>query len=134
MNLRIVLFCIGLLVTVAVKAQQTSDLALLKAHLASQVRAETQNPQTRGHAFSFPVRILFGFYRNVMSEQISADCAFDLSCSRFSAAAISKFGLFKGSLLTADRLTRCHYFVSQETVPLLFNNHTGKVIDEPSMY
>jgi putative component of membrane protein insertase Oxa1/YidC/SpoIIIJ protein YidD len=83
---------------------------------------------------ALPARMLFGFYRHVVSEQISADCAFDLTCSRFSIAAIRKFGIVKGGLLTADRLTRCHVFVGQETVPVHFNTRSGKVIDEPEMY
>lgn len=81
-----------------------------------------------------PVNFLFSLYRSTISEQISAECAFDLSCSRFSAACIQSHGFIKGIILTSDRLTRCHVFTANETVPILFNNTTGKVIDEPSQY
>lgn len=81
-----------------------------------------------------PVNFLFSVYRNVISEQISAECAFNLSCSRFSAACIKEHGFAKGILLTGDRLTRCHVFIANETIPVLFDNNTGKVIDEPKQY
>ncbi|MDQ3395534.1 MAG: membrane protein insertion efficiency factor YidD, partial [Bacteroidota bacterium] len=81
-----------------------------------------------------PVNLLFSLYRNIVSEQISAECAFNLSCSRFSAGCIKHHGFVKGVLLTGDRLTRCHVFIATETVPILFDNYSGKVIDDPEMY
>ena len=82
----------------------------------------------------FPLGIFYGLYRNVISEQISANCAFDLSCSRFSARAYSKMGFIKAGFLTFDRLTRCHPSISNETPPFLFNTKSGKVVDEPETY
>jgi len=113
---------------------QEGDLLLLKRYCT---KAATGNQHTRDSThktMALPTRILFSFYRNVLSEQISADCAFDLSCSRFSIKAIKSYGILKGGLLTTDRLTRCHNLVSEETLPLYFNNTSGKVIDEPYMY
>ncbi len=117
-------------------AQRANDLARLEQY-CERGRIDVTAPADArtSKTLSFPVRMLpFGFLSNAISEQISADCAFDLSCSTFSAAAIDRFGFVKGAQLTGDRLTRCHLFVGQETVPMLFNNRTGKVIDEPSMY
>jgi putative component of membrane protein insertase Oxa1/YidC/SpoIIIJ protein YidD len=116
---------------------QQNDLSLL-IKIASQKANILDDPdqaeRTSHKSLSFPTRILFGFYRNTISEQISADCAFDLSCSRFSIHAIRRFGLLKGGLLTADRLTRCGSFAGKHTVPIFYNIRTGKVIDDPSMY
>ena len=94
--------------------------------LAHKIELETREKE-KGNV------LLIG-YRRYLSPQFSADCAFDLSCSRFSSKAIQRKGFFIGVLLTADRLSRCHTFVAQETVPIFFNNKTGKVIDEPDMY
>lgn len=130
----VIFFFLCAIVVVPSLAQQENDLAMLKRY-REQGRSEVAATDARkSRTLAAPVRALFGFYRDVISEQISADCAFDLSCSRFSAAAIDRFGIVKGLLLTGDRLTRCHLFVGQETVPVLFNNLSGKVIDEPSMY
>ena len=46
-------------------------------------------------------------YQKVISPQISAECLYELSCSRFSRAAIQEFGIFKGIALSADRNSRC---------------------------
>lgn len=130
----LILLCLSTIAVLPSLAQE-NDLSKLKRYCEQGRTGPTAAADARtSKTLAFPVRILFGFYRTTISEQISADCAFDLSCSQFSAAAIDRFGLVKGLLLTGDRLTRCHLFVGQETVPVLFNNRTGKVIDEPSMY
>ncbi|MFI5164329.1 MAG: membrane protein insertion efficiency factor YidD [Bacteroidia bacterium] len=73
-------------------------------------------------------------YQKFLSEQISAGCEFDRSCSNYSIAAIKEFGFLKGIFLTADRLTRCNGQAQAETQSYLINHSNGKVIDEPSMY
>jgi putative component of membrane protein insertase Oxa1/YidC/SpoIIIJ protein YidD len=113
---------------------QTSDMELLKKHCEKSQLTELRKSDHVHKELSLPSKIAFSFYRSVLSEQISADCAFDLTCSRFSAAAIRRFGIIKGGFLTVDRLTRCHSSLSVETVPINFNNRTAKVIDDPSMY
>lgn len=131
----VILFCLSTFVALPAWTQQENDLARLRRYCAQEhADKPAATDVKKAKPLAFPMRMLFGFYRQVISEHISADCAFDLSCSRFSAAAIGRFGIVKGLLLTGDRLTRCHLFVGQETVPVLFNNRTGKVIDEPSMY
>jgi len=52
---------------------------------------------------------LIGLYQVVISSQDIPACNFTPSCSRFTAEAIQKRGLLKGTLLGADRLTRCHW-------------------------
>lgn len=108
---------------------------MLKKVCTERATADKADKKDATHKkLGLPLRILFGFYRNAVSEQISADCAFDLTCSRFSIEAIRHYGIVKGILLTPDRLTRCDAFVWLETVPIYFNNRTAKVIDEPAMY
>ncbi len=81
-----------------------------------------------------PFRLFYKIYRHVISEQISANCAFDLTCSRFSAEAFGTFGFIKASFITTDRLTRCNTQVAHELPMILFNIRTGKIIDEPALY
>ena len=49
------------------------------------------------------------FYQNFISTQHDNHrmCTFIPSCSRFSVEAIKYYGVFKGILLTSDRLQRC---------------------------
>jgi putative component of membrane protein insertase Oxa1/YidC/SpoIIIJ protein YidD len=73
-------------------------------------------------------------YQKVFSEQISAGCEFDISCSNFALQSIKKLGFFSGLMLAADRLTRCNGQAQLETEGYLIDHQTGKVIDEPEMY
>ena len=78
--------------------------------------------------------IPFFIYQKVFSEQIAAECEFDMSCSRFGINSIKTFGILKGIFLTADRLMRCNGQVQLETESYLINYFSGKTIDEPWMF
>ena len=39
---------------------------------------------------------------------LPSSCRFEPTCSRYTEQAISKYGLFKGSLMGAKRISRCH--------------------------
>ena len=73
-------------------------------------------------------------YRNVVSEQITAECAYELSCSRFSAKSILKYGFIRGVWLTTDRLSRCNQMSPEESYLIWLDKNTGRIIDEPEMY
>ncbi|MEZ4901418.1 MAG: membrane protein insertion efficiency factor YidD [Spirosomataceae bacterium] len=73
-------------------------------------------------------------YQKVVSPQISADCLYELSCSRFSRAAIQEFGIFKGIALSADRLSRCNRVAATSIELIRINLESGKVMDTPDMY
>lgn len=51
---------------------------------------------------------LFKFYKNFISSQDGNGCSFYPSCSQFAAHAIVHHGLFLGTLLSFDRVTRCN--------------------------
>jgi putative component of membrane protein insertase Oxa1/YidC/SpoIIIJ protein YidD len=77
---------------------------------------------------------LMWFYRNVVSEQITAECAYELSCSRFSASAIAKYGFIRGVWLTTDRLSRCNQMSPEESYLIWLDKQGGRIIDVPEMY
>ncbi len=116
-------------------AQINSDFDLIKKHLAlektSQKKIKFQKVINPIKAISFLSLFL---YQKIISEQISAVCEFDMSCSNFGVGSIKEFGILKAISLTVDRLTRCNGQAQCETENYLINNVTGKVIDEPSMY
>jgi len=74
--------------------------------------------------------ILLTFYQRFISRQISADCIFHPSCSRYSRACINKYGLILGVLMTGDRLTRCNSFSSRD-IPQYKINQNDYVDDAP---
>ena len=48
------------------------------------------------------------FYRYAISPLKPATCRYTPTCSQYAIEAIKKHGPFKGSLLAAKRIGRCH--------------------------
>ena len=48
-------------------------------------------------------------YQRFISPLLGPRCNFRPSCSRYAAEAIQKYGIVRGTIMAADRLTRCHY-------------------------
>ena len=120
-------------------AQTSMDMALIQNSInaSHSTVAHTKHTSSLRHT-SNPLKmtsfLLLFFYQKVISEQISAECEFDMSCSAFGVSAMKEFGIVKSIGLTADRLTRCNGIAQSETENHLINHTTGKVIDDPSMY
>ena len=47
-------------------------------------------------------------YRLALSPLLAPRCRFQPSCSDYTIEALEKHGLFKGGLLAAKRIGRCH--------------------------
>jgi putative component of membrane protein insertase Oxa1/YidC/SpoIIIJ protein YidD len=84
-----------------------------------------------------PISLTFGammfFYQKQVSQQIAANCPYEISCSAFSKACIQKYGLIKGVALSADRLTRCTQFTVIDMSDLNLNRN-NKIIDSVETY
>lgn len=52
--------------------------------------------------------LLIQAYRYLISPLLGNHCRFYPSCSCYAQEAISRFGVFRGTLLAARRLSRCH--------------------------
>lgn len=68
------------------------------------------------------------FYQNIISEQISANCTYEMSCSEYTKKCIEKYGLIKGALIGLHQLSCC--------VPMIENDYcdhkisiNGKIIN-----
>ena len=76
-----------------------------------------------------------GFYKKIISRQISASCEYQKTCSHFMREATSAFGLFGGLLLGIDRLSRCG--ASQNTysfLPSLIDQENYLLIEQMKHY
>jgi uncharacterized protein len=111
------------------------DIAIFNAknnnqtsHQYGLVKANNNENHSKGILFG-----LLGFYKRNISQQISAECLYEISCSSFSQMALKEFGILKGIALTADRLARCNR-ISGTTINEYRINENGKVNDVPSMY
>ena len=52
--------------------------------------------------------LFFYGYHRIISPFLPRACRFYPSCSVYTAKSIEKYGVLKGALLGARRLTRCH--------------------------
>lgn len=132
---KILFLVLGLLIGNSLKAQSLeTDLQLLeKKEQAEQSQATLSVGKKGFHPISFVMNGTLTFYQKVISPQFSANCLYELSCSRFSREAIRMYGPLKGVALSADRLARCNR-ISGTTINPFRVNEQGKVIDSPQMY
>lgn len=62
---------------------------------------------------SMPGRLmvaLIRLYQRCLSPLLPPSCRFTPSCSQYTIEAISRYGLFKGSFMSAWRILRCNPF------------------------
>ena len=85
-----------------------------------------------------PLNVLFGipmfFYQKLISPQFSASCLYNPSCSAFSKKLISRYGVFKGVFLSADRLTRCNRLGAHDFDFFQIDPHDHKVHESVDIY
>ncbi len=74
---------------------------------------------------------LIRLYQKFISSQDGPSCNFLPSCSRFGMGCIQEYGMFRGILLTADRLIRCNGSQSNHYHK---DSVTGKYVDPVSDY
>ena len=120
--------------------QSNNDRNAIVSHIQQEqaLNAEKGKRKVKMQTSYNPVKLILFVplyvYQKFVSEQISARCEFEPSCSNFGVQSLKVLGLIKGLFLTADRLTRCNGQAQPETKYYLIDHYTGKVIDEPRMY
>jgi len=113
--------------------------------IENQVIKTSENHHHREIHFGFeslkkhnPLNVLFGipmfFYQKLISPQFSASCLYKPSCSSFSQKLISRYGIFKGVFLSADRLTRCNRLGAHDFDFFQIDPHDHKVHESVEIY
>lgn len=116
--------------TLGLAQDSTADWVLLQRSVAQQVEAKKPIPARTWNPLKLTYRLGLGFYQNVISSQLATNCAFELTCSRYSGAMVKEFGLMKGYFLTFDRISRCTKISSMETYPVRLTA-LGKIRETP---
>lgn len=105
-------------------------------HSEKRVYIFKDQPKTFGN--SNPVSLIYGgtlyMYQNFISQHFSADCLYDPTCSDFSKQAVKEYGLFKGGLLSFDRLNRCNRIAATDLDPAMINKKTHRFNDSIKRY
>lgn len=87
---------------------------------------------------SNPISLVYGgslyVYQNFVSQHFSADCLYDPSCSDFSKQVVKEYGLFKGGLLSFDRLSRCNRIAATDLDPGMINKKSHRFNDAIKRY
>jgi hypothetical protein len=60
------------------------------------------------HRVTLQGNFLIRFYQKYISPLSGSTCHYSPTCSRYTAEAITHFGLCKGIIMGIDRLIRCH--------------------------
>lgn len=129
-------------VNCAVKAQGISNDLDLVFNKSFEKQEEPYRPNfmfiTKHKLIRYnPVSLTFGglmyFYQAVLSPQISAECPYEISCSNFGKACISKYGIVKGIALASGRIMRCTKIAAVDIHPL-YIDEKGMIIDNPEDY
>lgn len=73
-------------------------------------------------------------YQRYISPQLSSQCLYEHTCSGFSIELIETYGLARGMVLTADRLSRCNRVAAIDIHPLRIGEKSLRVIETVEIY
>jgi uncharacterized protein len=141
----VIVFVNSILFAVSLKAQSSAD------EMSQVLGAEFRNaryepykpefllPDSRSSIIKYnPVSLVFGSfmyaYQSYFSLQFSSVCLYEPTCSHMSKEYIREFGIIKGVIVSADRLTRCNRLSFAQIHPLRINPQTGKVNETICVY
>lgn len=65
-------------------------------------------PGVVGRVLAWPLLLLVRLYRVTISPLIGANCRYQPTCSEYALEALRVHGAFRGSVLAARRIARCH--------------------------
>jgi hypothetical protein len=112
----------------------TSGPSPALSHDTADVRVVSARPPTTSEShpvLTVALTALMGGYRRFIGSQDVPSCRFVPSCSAFTQEAIERGGLFRGVLLGADRITRCHSLSSPQVPAEGTARRTGGLIQDP---
>ena len=65
-------------------------------------------PGVVGRVLAWPLLGLVKLYRVTISPLLGANCRYQPTCSAYAIEALQTHGAFRGSVLAAKRIARCH--------------------------
>ncbi|MBD3380202.1 MAG: membrane protein insertion efficiency factor YidD [Candidatus Omnitrophica bacterium] len=65
---------------------------------------------------------MLALYKKYISPFLPRSCKFSPTCSEYSAEAITRYGVFKGAVMSLWRILRCNPFSRGGFDPVIKNN------------
>lgn len=93
-----------------------------------QKRSMLQFNNSKYNPLNYLAGSMLYIYQNIISEQISANCMYEISCSEFTKKNIEKYGLIKGTLIGLHQLSCCQANIGKEVCQYRINKN-GKIIN-----
>ncbi len=116
--------------------EEAADLTFILRVNPIQISHQKGEPIPFNPRESTPIRLfstgVIRLYQKYISTQDLPACNFSPSCSRFGMGAIQRYGFFRGTLLTADRLLRDNGIMLHTHYP--FDEASGKYLDPVEAY
>lgn len=95
-------------------------------------RAFLDNQKNKFNPINILSASLLYFYQNLVSEQLSGSCSFEISCSEYTKKSIEKLGWFRGVFLGLNQYTNCvprnheHHAACAVNQDMKIVNHIGR--------
>jgi len=85
-----------------------------------------------------PVTLVFGGllwgYQALVSPQLASTCLYSPSCSAFSKNLLQEYGILRGLIFTADRISRCNRLALYDYPPWEIDHQIHKVHEQVEYY
>jgi putative membrane protein insertion efficiency factor len=75
---------------------------------------------------SFPLILIIRLYQLFISPLLGQNCRYLPTCSEYSVKSLKEHGLFRGSILSIKRISKCHPWGSHGFDPVPKKNDLNK--------
>ena len=75
---------------------------------------------------SFPLILMIRLYQLFISPLLGQNCRYLPTCSEYSVKSLKEHGLFRGSILSIKRISKCHPWGSHGFDPVPRKNDLNK--------
>jgi putative component of membrane protein insertase Oxa1/YidC/SpoIIIJ protein YidD len=139
LKINFILFLLSLLgQNMFAQEQQNVKSYILKQYFQQPLNGEQPKrafiqTQTKGKVIKSISGGLIYFYQNIVSEQIQADCSYEITCSEYIKLCIEYYGFLKGTMAGLNQYMKCSGNNHKNHLPYMVNeddNINNSVFDE----
>lgn len=103
-------------------------------HLPVFLLSDHSSVVVRLNPFTLAFGGLLWAYQAMISPQLSATCIYSPSCSAYSKNLLQEYGILRGLIFTADRISRCNRLALNDYPPWEIDFHIHKVREQIDYY